>query len=569
MFLKSSHFFLSGCYIAGLAVALLSCGADAQSFSEHEKQIKQGMDRLQEQIAPLMKRDNVFLQQADKNDLSAPAEDGNEPCFPVQQIEVSGITLFSEKEISPLLHQYQNRCLSMTAINTLISRLSGLYLEHGYVTSRAYIGPQDLSNGTLKLQVLEGIAEELRSADGSISVKQLQLAFPVTPGRYLNLRDIEQGVENLNSLGSNQATTELEPGRQQGGSAIVVLNQPSGWWRGSAGLSNTGSDSTGKYQLDANVVLDNLLGINDTVFFSGSGNVGGHDLPQAKSRSYALSLSVPVGYWQFSLLNNYYEYEQTVVGNVVNFLTHGSSFNSTAQAGRTLYRGQADKLSVAVAFNRKESRNYIEDIFLETSSRTLYIWNVSADYLLHLPVGSVTAGLQLYHSVPWFGAKQQLVEGEDDFQFTKYQLNLGFSTDFSMGEQPVRYNASLEWLYSREELLASEGIAVGGRYSVRGVSDGGLFGYKGGYLRNDFSFPGETGWDVLSQMQWYWGLDAGITNLPEYSDQGSGWVAGTAIGLRLYDRRFTVNLSYARALRVPAFLKQKQQEVDFSVRYSF
>ncbi|MDX3775756.1 ShlB/FhaC/HecB family hemolysin secretion/activation protein [Chromatiaceae bacterium AAb-1] len=566
MQLKISRLSLSG--IVWLA-AFLCYGVSAQSFSEHEKQIKQGMDRLQEQIAPLMKREDVFLQPPGTADTATAVADENEPCFPVQHIDVSGIALFSARTVSPLLRQYENRCLSMTAINTLISRLSGLYLEHGYVTSRAYIGPQDLSDGTLELQVLEGMAEELRSADGSISAKQLSLAFPLKPGSHLNLRDIEQGVENLNTLGSNQVTTELEPGLKQGGSTIMIYNSPSRRWRGSAGLSNTGSDSTGKYQLDANLVADNLLGVNDTVFFSGSGNVGGHDLPQAKSRSYALSWSVPVGYWQVSLLNNYYEYEQTVVGNVVNFLTHGSSFNSTAQLLHTFYRGQADKLDFSLAFNRKESRNYIEDIFLETSSRTLYVWNFGADYLLHLPEGSITAGVQVYHSVPWFGAKQQLVAAEDDFQFTKYQLNLGFSTDFSMGEQPVRYNASLEWLYSREELLASEGIAVGGRYSVRGLSDGGLFGYKGGYLRNDFTFPAETGWDVLNQMQWYWGIDAGITNLPEFSDKGSGWVAGTAIGLRLYDRRFTVNLSYARALRVPDFLKQKQQEIDFSVRYSF
>ena len=81
--------------------------------------------------------------------------------------------------------------------------------------------------------------------------------------------------------------------------------------------------------------------------------------------------------------------------------------------------------------------------------------------------------------------------------------------------------------------------------------------------------PAQTGWPVLSQQQYFFGLDAGWSNLPEYPDKSSEWVAGSVVGVKFFDNDFSLTLSYARALRVPDFLPQKQQEIDVSVRFNF
>lgn len=531
--------------------------------------LREARDRLEHQIAPLRERPDVRLQSptpvtTDFSDIEASGQ-----CFDILDIRVQGAQSISAAVIEKRTLPYLNQCLGLEHINALLGIISNVYLEKGYVTSRAYIAPQDLSDGTLDIVVIEGVIEGIHSADGTLNDRQLRWAFPSSANAVLNIRDLEQGVENLNSLGQNNSAIELNPGLEEGGSEVAVTNQMSRAWRGSLGINNYGVESTGKYQLDGHLIVDNLLGVNDTTFFSASSNVGQHELPHALSRSYAVFWSVPTGYWHWSLQNSFYEYEQTVVGNVIDFSIHGSSLNSSVQLGRTVYRGQTGKLDLSAGFTRKDSKNYIEDVFLETSSRTLYEWGLSASYRHYLPQGTLSVNGHIYKSVPWFGAKQQVVAAEDNFQFTKYQLNIGYNTQFHLAEQPVFYAMTADFLYSPKIILASEGLSVGGRYSVRGLSQSSLFGYKGGYIRNDFTLPGQISWSWLEQVHYYVGIDIGMSNLPEYSDRRSEWVAGSVAGVQLYQGNFSAGFSYARALRVPDFLPQKQQEIDFSVRFSF
>jgi len=550
-------------------MCLVGFGAQAQSLSEHEKLIKQGLDRLKEQTAPLKQRPDVRLERPDSAITDFSKLEDSEQCFDISVIHVEGSHKLDPEVITETTKPFVDQCLGLSKINALVGAISNLYLEQGYVTSRAYIAPQDLSDGSLELVVVEGVIEGFDSVDGSLTEKQLNWAFPAQPGDVLNIRALEHGIENLNSVAQNNSRVDLTPGKEQGGTLVAITNQLARSWRGSLGLNNNGVPSTGEYQLDGNLVFDNVLGLNDTSFLSASTNIGKHDLPHAESRSYAASWSIPVGYWQFSVNSNYYAYEQVVEGNALNFAISGSSLNSGLELGRNVYRSQTGKLDLTLGFIRKDSENYIEDIFLETSSRTLYVWDVSADYRHYLPQGTLYLSAGIVKSVSWFGAKRQLVAAEDDFQFTKYRLNASFNTDFELLEQPVLYAASVDFLYSPKVILASEGLTVGGRYSVRGLSQSSLFGYKGGYLRNDFSFPTQTGWPVLSQQQYFLGLDAGWSNLPEYPDKSSEWVAGSVVGVKLFDNDFSLTFSYARALRVPGFLPQKQQEIDVSVRFNF
>ncbi|MCY7294602.1 ShlB/FhaC/HecB family hemolysin secretion/activation protein [Alteromonas sp. a30] len=542
----------------------------SQISQNHERLIKEGNDRIQSELSPLMQRSDVFLQDNFSQQTQQTTPQGDERCFDITRIHVEGVVIFSPEQIRSITHKYTNRCLTLTHINNAVAEISNLYLDNGYVTSRAYIVEQDLSDGTLDLVILEGVIEAFASQENSLSETQLHLAFPVSPTEKLNIRDLEQGLENLNSLGQNKATLAMQPGEQQGGTIVGIQNQMQANWRGSMGINNTGVASTGEYQADANLIYENLFGVNDSLIATVSSNVGEHELPISKSRSYSLVASMPLGYWQFALSNSYFEYEQSVIGTEVNFLTHGTSFNSTLSANHIWYRDQAEKLQVSLAFTRKESRNYIEDVFLETSSRTLYVWDAAATYIHHYPAGSLDATFHVNKSVPWWDAKRELAVAEDDFQFTKYIADVGFTSTFSLLTHPIQMRNSLHLLYAPQEILISEGVNVGGRYSVRGFSQGGLAGFRGGYLRTDF----HTGlpWQLPLGMnaQVHLGLDLGASNAPNFAArQHSDWVAGAIIGLQLYYQTLSFNFSYARALHSPDYLGAQEQEIDFSLRLGF
>src|SRR5690606_11110807 len=113
-------------------------------------------------------------------------------------------------------------------------------------------------NGELVVDVLEGKLESLQ--ENGMPSSGLQLLFPGESGRILNLRDIEQTLDQMNRLSRYNATVQMLPGTRPGFSLVDIQTRAGVWWRGELGYSNSGQDSTGKEQLSVTLVAEDLLG---------------------------------------------------------------------------------------------------------------------------------------------------------------------------------------------------------------------------------------------------------------------------------------------------------------------
>lgn len=516
-----------------------------KAAQEHERRLQEeALRRQQEQTQQLQSRD-IFLQpQAEETPTALPAD---ATCFTITTINITGVTRFTSDRVNQLAKPYRNRCLGLSEINGLIKSISNLYIENGMITSRAFLQPQNLSAGVLEILVVEGRLEALQS--DSLTKRQLYWAMPIEDGELLNLRDLEQGLEQLNRLQQNHAELDLQPGSATGTSRAVIRNPRSSFWHAGVGTNNSGSDATGEWLATGFLSLDNPGGINDNIYLNVS-DAQSHK-PMATSTSYSLSYSIPYGYNLFSYSANYFNYQQLVVGETANFVTSGNSLNQTLSAERTLYRGQRDKFAVAASLNRKESKNYLEDVFLETSSRTLYVTDVSFAYSRSTDAGSFHSSLQWSKSQRWFDATRELASAEKDFQFNKYTWDSSYVRPLPWS---LSYSAGASLFYSSKQIIASEALALGGRYSVRGFEQS-ITGYKGGYWRNEISLQKNI---HSVQLKPFVGLDLGYSDTPEYRDYGYAKLSGVVAGLRLASANISLDISYADGLASPGFLPTRQ-----------
>ena len=543
--------------------------AQQQILSEHEIQIKQGLERIKNNTDPFLQRQNIFLQNSYAQEDKDKVDNATTECFDIKNITIEGNTQIDKKVLNNITDAFVDDCLNLYKINQLISAISNQYLQAGYTTSRAYIAPQNLKDGQLTLIVVEGVIEAFNIDKTQLTQRQLMLAFPTKIEKVLNLRDLEQGLENLNRLSQNQVTTSLTPGSFQGASIIELSNQNSKPWQSSISLNNNGNEETGKHQLDLFYVHNNLFGVNDNIVATASSNVGGKNLDHAISRSYSLNMDLPYHYWLFALSNSFFEYEQTIQGNSVNFITSGTSLSTRLSIENRIYRDQNSTFDVRFALSRKESKNFLEDIFLETSSRTLYFWDFSGNYKQSIPSGNIDFSFQISKSVPWFGAKRKVVAAENDFQFTRYQLNGAMNLFFEWGTQTVRYQVSGQYTLAPKNIILSEGFSVGGRYTVRGISEDSLYGYRGGYIRNDLTFPLTIDSTYLSQLSLSVGLDAGTTSASDFPEMEHKWVTGTIFSLHASRNNINLALAYAKALHIPDILQANNEQFDFKIQINF
>ncbi|MGK9517704.1 ShlB/FhaC/HecB family hemolysin secretion/activation protein, partial [Salmonella enterica subsp. enterica] len=70
--------------------------------------------------------------------------------------------------------------------------------------------------------------------------------------------------------------------------------------RVSLSVDNSGSKSTGKYQGNVSLSLDNLLSLNDLFYASFNHDLGGGESGRHGSNGNTLHYSLPMGYWQLA-----------------------------------------------------------------------------------------------------------------------------------------------------------------------------------------------------------------------------------------------------------------------------
>ncbi len=304
-----------------------------------------------------------------------PSASNDERCFPISSIDLEGADSLSSAERQRLLTPFTGQCLGVAQLDLLLKTITDHYLGKGLVTSRAYLPQQDLSSGALQVLVVEGRLERVRSAeDSGLSERELAMSFPGKPGDLLNLREIEQMVDQLNRLPSNNAKMELAPGERIGGSEVLVRNTRQKPWRVGLSRHNDGQASTGEQQWGASFDWDSPLGLSDQLLLR-----GGHDAVsdrQKTSNNAMLRYSVPFGWWNLSYTYSQSEYRSQIQALGFDFKQSGESQNHQLYLERVIFRDAVSKTSVSTGLAHLRTNNFIEDSKLRNSSNRITITKV-------------------------------------------------------------------------------------------------------------------------------------------------------------------------------------------------
>ena len=125
---------------------------------------------------------------------------------------ISHVTIEHQTErfrfLERLSRPYEGKELSLREINDLVTAMNRALMSRGFSTSRVAVPEQNLSSGELRLVLLVGYIHAVRFADGSDTVYWKNL-FPFRAGDVLNVRDIEQGIEQAKRLPSQDISVRL------------------------------------------------------------------------------------------------------------------------------------------------------------------------------------------------------------------------------------------------------------------------------------------------------------------------------------------------------------------------
>ena len=451
------------------------------------------------------------------------------PCFPIRNVTLTGQDALPRwLPLQRIADQAQGRCLGGKGINLLMSTMQNRLVDHGWITTRVLAPTQDLKSGTLKLAIVPGYIRHVRLTEDSDDYIQLYSSFPAHEGNLLDLRDIEQGLENLQRLPTVEASMEIVPGEQPGESDVVITRKQSKMWRLGLSLDDAGTETTGRYQGGVTLSLDNPFSLSDLLYVSASHDLNDHG--GKGSKNYTGHYSVPFGYWTLGVTGSDYDYHQTVAGQNQDYRYSGKSKNLDIQLSRVLHRSGSQKTTLTADVLARETRNYVDDTEVGVQRRQTAGWRLGLQHRLYIGQASVDAGVSYQRGTRWFGAQPAPEEafGEATALSKILQLNAQLDLPFEIGTQQFRYNVQYLRQISNTPLTPQDQFAIGNRWTVRGFDgERTLNASHGWYVRNDL------GWSTpLPNQELYLGADYGEVGGYSSDPLIGKHLAGGVVGLR-------------------------------------
>lgn len=583
--------FLSWCCLsAGMMApaALLAAPNPAEIRMQQDIQQRQREEQLRQTMQP---ETDVRLNGGRFNESVSQSigDADDQPCFAINEVILEGEHharfQFALKRALRETGFQAGKCLNAGDINHIMTVAQNILIGRGYTTTRILAAPQDLNSGKLVLTVLAGylknIEVDMSQANQTHAgrIAAFQNEFPTRSDGILNLRDLEQGLENLKRIPTAEADIQIVPvdGVPNQSTVLVKWQQRLMPYRLSVGIDDSGTKATGKYQGNVTFSADNPLGLSDLFYVNYGRSIGNvpdaadssGSLKKGGTHNYALHYSVPFGKWTWAFNHSGYRYHQAVAGLSAAYDYNGKSYNTDLGFNRLIYRDAKRKTHVGAKLWTRETQSYIDDAEITVQRRRTAGWLAELSHKEY--IGNSTAQFKIAYKrgtgmSDALRAPEELF-GEGTSRMKIWTANADVNIPFQIGKQSFAYDTTIQAQWNKTPLTPQDKIAIGGRYTVRGF-DGemSLAAERGWYWRNDLS------WRFKQGHQLYVGADGG-----HVSGQSAKWLLGqtlasATIGVR-GQMKVGENLHYdlfaSRAVKKPEYFQTKKWVTGFQVGYSF
>ncbi|MDP3936982.1 MAG: ShlB/FhaC/HecB family hemolysin secretion/activation protein [Deltaproteobacteria bacterium] len=221
------------------------------------------------------------------------------PRFEIKRYEVAGTQLYSRDVLSWTLHQFTGPGRSGEDVEAARAYLQREFERVGYPTLIVIIPEQTISDGIVKLEVIEGTIGEVRVVGNKhYSEKWLKGFFPdLKPGKPLNQPEMARALEKVNRNPNHQVAAVLSPGKDPRTTDLELRVQDRSPWHGRVELNNYATPETPDLRTLVALQYSNLWGREHVV--TGSWQTSPQDTDAVKA--YAGSYFMPLPWWGHSL----------------------------------------------------------------------------------------------------------------------------------------------------------------------------------------------------------------------------------------------------------------------------
>jgi hemolysin activation/secretion protein len=486
--------------------------------------------------------------------------------FVVQEFQVIGSTVFSADELANAVKSFTNRPISFAELLQARAAIADLYIRNGYITSGAFIPPQETNNGKVTIQVVEGKLEEIQiTGTNRVSPSYIRSRLEIATGAPLN-RDRLLNALQLLQLDPlfTFVSSELKTGSQLGTNILAVKVEEANSFSVRATLDNSAPPSVGQLSRQLEVSDRNLLGFGDR-FAATYGNTDGRN-------QYSLNYTLPVNAYNGTLSFLFSNTNSNVVEpdfKILDIYSNSTTYELTFR--QPLIQTPAQEFALGLTASHSDSFTTLlklpiplsagSDDFGRTKLSTLRFFQ---DYTQRSSEDVIALRSQI--SVGLRGALNSTVNLKSpDSGFIAWRGQLQYIR--ALAEDTLLIvSGSLQ--FADRALPAAEKFSLGGFQNGRGYRQDVLVGDNGINISLEARFPIARVPELQGLLQIVPFIDLGsVWNQDSSATPANNWILGTGLGLRWQmGDRLTAKLDYGFPL-ISIRNNRQENSIYFSLSY--
>jgi hemolysin activation/secretion protein len=442
------------------------------------------------------------------------------PRILVRAFQFEGNRAFSDAALGQVTSSFTNRTLGMEDLEQARRAVSLFYVKNGFVNSGALIPDQEPTNGTIRIQIVEGTLTGIELTgnhwlrDGYIKGRLKRWSKPP-----LNLNKLQEGLQLLrNDPNVRQINAELKPGTAPGEAVLDIKVTDQQPFHVGVQIDNQRPPSVGAEQIWALASDDNVTGNSDRLDLKyGIANAGADGFEFSELDNLAGSYTLPLTRYDTTLglhgsrLNSSLV-EETFLPLDIESLT--TSYGVVLR--QPLYQRANRELAVSIGFDHRNNVSRLLGQRFNLSpgavdgETTVSVLRFSQEWLDRGQNHVLALRSTFNFGLDVFDATDDGIHGHPDGKFFSW---------VGQGQYVRRlFNTQNELVlrvagqYTDEPLLALEQFSVGGMETVRG------------YLENQLVRDRAVVSSVAVRVPIFFNkAGAGIVHLVPFYDFGGAW----------------------------------------------
>ncbi len=200
------------------------------------------------------------------------------PKVRLNSIDFDPSTFITKAELDQIAAPYVGQTVEISDIQRIVKAVNDLFSERGIVTAAAYLPPQDLKTGALRIAIVEGkLGKVTTSGSNRLRTEFVTHVVPQAEGEIVDVPRLTQSIATFNKTGVAQIQGSLASGASFGLTDInlAVISPPA--LSMNVFVDNQGTESVGKHQGGFLIQGYSPFGIDDRLTVYGVGSQGNLD----------------------------------------------------------------------------------------------------------------------------------------------------------------------------------------------------------------------------------------------------------------------------------------------------